>query len=118
MPSRLLAAVVLLLLLLPPVVAHAYTRYRYGSGSSSSLNSGSDLQSWLNRAYNHAYHDSGQYWVVRYWDGEGNLTWQNGSWGSPVSIGQTIGGRAPQCFIDAHDFSTNWGAWNCDTTTP
>lgn len=110
-----IAAVVVLLV--ATTVAHAWTRYRYLSGyTCNGCTFTGSTSGFLDREYNSAYFFC-CYWRVRYYDTNYNITWQNDSFTSPTSIGQTTGPRLAWCsMLDPDPYYPT--AFNCDTTVP
>jgi hypothetical protein len=114
--ERLVVVAALAFALALPSLAYAYTNYRYGSSAEMPGHPGSQTGCCLNRQYNKAYHSTADEWHVRYFDSDGNITWQVVSYSSPTSQGLTTGPRQATCYNRTQ--YQLWAAWNCDTTVP
>ncbi|MEJ7792431.1 MAG: hypothetical protein WKF65_10725 [Gaiellaceae bacterium] len=108
----------ILMFLLSTAIASAYTRYRYAQGTTYNfVHEGGATDGYLNRAYNKVYHPTSSRWDAKYYDSDGNLTWLERSYLSPVEQGQTIGPRRAEC-NDYDATSGDGNPFNCDTTVP
>ena len=94
---RLTLVACVLFLVLPPALAHAWTRYRYASGTTGWCCGYvvAQTSTYLDRQYNAAYRDDpscqGGQWTVRYYDTPTHITWQARTLCSPTQIGLTTG---------------------------
>ena len=124
MSKRMVLIATVLLFVIPPMLAYAWTRYRYSQGT---VYPGvlPRVTAWTggyaDRQYNTVYRspDVCEKWRVRYYDSAGNITWEKATDCSPTGIGLTTGPRRAYCEQIYTGTDPNKAyAFNCDTTVP